>query len=105
VVLPAIKSSLLMPWVVATRPPTSTLEPGAKKTPLGLVRNTWPGAVILPKIWLPPRTDGSYSRSYRTGKHIRIGPIIAEMENFHKLHRVPGTNAVILMSNIYDVMA
>ena len=50
--LPAMKSALLMLCVVATRPPTSTLEPGAKVTPLGLLMNTWPLALIWPKIWL-----------------------------------------------------
>ena len=41
-----------MLWVVAAKLPTSTLEPGAKYTPLGLVKNTCPLALILPKIWL-----------------------------------------------------
>ena len=52
VVPPAMKSSTPMRCVVATSPPTSTLEPGAKNTPLGLVKKTCPGAVIRPKIWL-----------------------------------------------------
>ena len=50
--LPLKKSVSLMPWVVAVKLPTSTLEPGAKYTPLGLVKNTWPLALIWPKIWL-----------------------------------------------------
>ena len=50
--LPAMKASLLMLWVVATKPPTSTLAPGAKYTPDGLVKKTWPLALMRPKIWL-----------------------------------------------------
>ena len=50
--LPLKKSLSLMPCVVAVKLPTSTLEPGAKYTPLGLVKNTWPLALIWPKIWL-----------------------------------------------------
>ena len=36
--------------MVAKSAPTSTLALGAKRTPLGLLRNTWPLAVMRPKI-------------------------------------------------------
>ena len=42
--------------VVAAMPPTSTLALGAKRTPFGLTRNSWPFAVKLPKMserWEP----------------------------------------------------
>src|SRR5438128_12514121 len=39
-----------MESVVAKRPPTSTEALGAKSTPFGLVRKTWPLAVMRPKI-------------------------------------------------------
>src|SRR5258706_9054557 len=39
-----------MERVVANRPPTSTAALGAKSTPFGLVRKTWPLAVRRPKI-------------------------------------------------------
>src|SRR2546428_7834700 len=39
-----------MERVVAKRPPTSTEALGAKSTPFGLVRKTWPLAVMRPKI-------------------------------------------------------
>src|SRR5207244_3981189 len=39
-----------MERVVAKRPPTSTEALGAKSTPFGLVRKTWPLAVRRPKI-------------------------------------------------------
>src|SRR3989442_7749998 len=39
-----------MERVVAKRPPTSTEALGAKMTPFGLVRKTWPLAVMRPKI-------------------------------------------------------
>src|SRR2546421_5116397 len=47
-----------MERVVAKRPPTSTAALGAKSTPFGLVRKTWPLAVRRPKIsdGLLPRT-------------------------------------------------
>src|SRR5438093_2377208 len=47
-----------MESVVAKRPPTSTAALGAKSTPFGLLRNTWPLAVRRPKIsdGLLPRT-------------------------------------------------
>ena len=47
-----MKSASLMPCVVATMPPTSTRADAPKYTPAGLVRMTWPLAVIWPKIWL-----------------------------------------------------
>ena len=49
---PARKSASLMLWVVAVSAPTSTVDPGANNTPLGLLRTTWPLALIWPKIWL-----------------------------------------------------
>ena len=52
VMLPAMKSALPMPLVVAVRLPTSTLALLPNSTPFGLTRNTWPLPVILPKIWL-----------------------------------------------------
>ncbi len=36
--------------VLATRPPTFTAEPAPNNTPEGLIRNTWPLALSLPKI-------------------------------------------------------
>src|SRR6185503_8480342 len=48
---PASKSSCFMLSVVATRPPTSMLAPGAKYTPVGLLRKTWPLADRRPKNW------------------------------------------------------
>ena len=50
--VPAMKLSSLMLCVVATTPPTSTDDVGEKNTPLGLLKNTWPLAVMRPKIWL-----------------------------------------------------
>ena len=47
---PSRKSSLRMFMVLATRPPTSTREPGPNSTPDGLIRNTWPFAVSRPWI-------------------------------------------------------
>ena len=47
-----MKSASPMPCVVAIRPPTSTRAEGLKYTPDGLVRMTWPLAVMRPKIWL-----------------------------------------------------
>ena len=47
-----MKSALPIVCVVATSAPTSTEAPGAKYTPLGLVKNTWPLALMRPKIWL-----------------------------------------------------
>src|SRR5579859_346812 len=47
---PAMKSAVLMSWVLATRPATSRLAPGANRMPFGLIRNTWPLAVMLPKM-------------------------------------------------------
>ena len=47
-----MKSAVPMVCVVATRPPTLTDEVGLKYTPFGLLRNTWPLAVMRPKIWL-----------------------------------------------------
>ncbi|VVE90821.1 hypothetical protein PBR20603_04812 [Pandoraea bronchicola] len=41
-----------MPCVVATRLPTFTLAVAPKYTPAGLTKNTWPGALTLPYIWL-----------------------------------------------------
>ena len=51
--LPAIKSSTLMFCVVAINPPTLTCELGPNNTPLGLLINTCPLALMLPNIWLP----------------------------------------------------
>ncbi len=36
--------------VLATSPPTLTAEPAPNNTPDGLIRNTWPLALSLPKI-------------------------------------------------------
>src|SRR6202043_567377 len=47
-----MKSALPMLLVVTARLPTSTDALLPKYTPFGLSRNTWPVAVILPKIWL-----------------------------------------------------
>ena len=47
---PCRKSSLPMLMVLATRPPTSTREPGANSTPDGLIRNTCPLALSRPWI-------------------------------------------------------
>ena len=49
---PAMKSALSMAWVVATSAPTSAEAVGLKYTPLGLLRKTWPLAVMRPWIWL-----------------------------------------------------
>ena len=56
--LPDIKSSLLMPMVVTNRPPTSICDWGPKITPPGLTKNTCPVALMRPMIWLgsPPTT-------------------------------------------------
>ncbi len=56
--LPAMKSSLLMPKVVTSKPPTSTCDLAPKMTPLALLMNTCPGALMRPMIWLgsPPTT-------------------------------------------------
>src|ERR1017187_6099089 len=48
--LPAMKSEFLIFAVVATRPLTSTCEPGPKNTPFGLIRITLPFAVSVPSI-------------------------------------------------------
>ena len=56
--LPVMKSSLLMPMVVTSKPPTSTCDVAPKITPLALLMNTCPGALMRPMIWLgsPPTT-------------------------------------------------
>ena len=56
--LPSRKLLSDMPSEEATIPPTSTCAPGAKRIPLGLVRNTRPLEVRRPKIadGSPPRT-------------------------------------------------
>src|SRR5580704_8304072 len=45
-----MKSEVLMSRVLAVRPDTSRFEPGANRMPLGLIRNTWPLALISPKM-------------------------------------------------------
>ncbi len=45
-------SSATAVCVVATKPPTSTLDDLPKYTPCGLTKITCPGAVMRPKIWL-----------------------------------------------------
>ena len=45
-----MKSASVMSSVDASRPPTLTCDPGANSTPFGLIRNTWPLEVRLPKI-------------------------------------------------------
>lgn len=52
VMLPAMKSALLMPLLLAVRLPTSIDALLPNSTPLGLIRKIWPLPVILPKIWL-----------------------------------------------------
>ena len=47
---PAVKSSLLMFSVEATSPAVSTLAPAPNSTPFGLIRNTRPLAIRLPRI-------------------------------------------------------
>ncbi len=47
-----MKSLLVVLCVVATKPPTSTLDDLPKYTPSGFTSTTAPGAVMRPKIWL-----------------------------------------------------
>ncbi len=47
-----MKSALLIASVDATSPPTSTCAVAPNSTPFGLTMNTWPGALMRPKIWL-----------------------------------------------------
>src|SRR2546421_10228618 len=55
---PALASWSLIVSVVAKSAPTSTLALGANRTPFGLLRKTWPLAVMRPKMsdGLLPRT-------------------------------------------------
>ena len=39
--------------VEASRPPTLICASRPNSTPLGLISQTWPLALILPRIWLP----------------------------------------------------
>src|SRR6185312_54066 len=45
-----MKLASLMSRVLAVRLETSRVEPGANRMPLGLIRNTWPLARMLPKM-------------------------------------------------------
>jgi hypothetical protein len=47
---PAMKSSLRMSWVVARKLAVLTTAPEPNSTPLGLIRNTRPLALIVPLI-------------------------------------------------------
>src|SRR5579859_6232640 len=53
-----MKSLSLMSWVLATRPETSSTAPRPNRMPLGLMRNTWPLALMLPRMLegMPPMT-------------------------------------------------
>src|SRR5215510_13553025 len=75
-----------MPRLVATSAPTSTCAVLPKRTPLGLTRNTWPLAVIRPRISEPP--DELVTRFSTTEEELGCAKLTLALDPMLKLDQL-----------------